>query len=78
MTCEALATVRQQMTHKARLKRMINARALFQAERYLCAEHADIIDREWITVAGNVTPALAADLGWPKDQRCEYVEDPPE
>ena len=68
--CTAPATVCQQMKHVVRLRKMYAERVGFKAERYLCAEHADLIDRDWIT-------AEHLD-GWPAGQVCEYEEEEPE
>jgi hypothetical protein len=51
--CINRAVVKQQLTHVARLK-AIQDHMVRETERYVCADCADVIDRDWLTV-GSVT-----------------------
>ncbi len=79
-SCEKPATVKQQMTHRARMDRLLRQLPSIPAERYLCEEHADVIDKDWIAVPHelrvdtNSTRIYAVDSQFPVRQ-CEWEEE---
>lgn len=76
--CSKPATIKQQLTHAARLRHMLSHSASLRdtpsSERYLCEEHADLIDKDWIMVQAVNHGDVASVLAW-ADKQCEYVED---
>jgi len=60
--CQAPSTIRQHLTHAATLK-ALREHKIMSPVRYLCAEHADLIDPDWYD-AGKVTG---------RTPRCEYL-----
>lgn len=76
--CEKPATVKQQMTHAATLQLLTGPARYsskpFPATRHLCAEHADVIDDDWILIECVNLGDVASVLAW-ADKRCDHVEE---
>ena len=75
--CSNPATARQQLRHVALLQRLFDGAFPKGAktERHLCAEHADLIDADWIVVEVVNPGDVASVLRW-ADKPCDWEEEP--